>query len=69
MAEEGRFLTEMERYYACDPGVSNFTEEFLVVEGRSGLHLTTRLPIADVPYSLEGHPTLALVEPLDGPDW
>ena len=66
VAEEGRFLAEMERYYACDPGVSNFPEEFLVVEGLSGLHLATRVPIGDVPYSLEGHPTLALVEPTPG---
>ena len=69
VAEETCFVTEMESYYACDPGVSNFPEEFVVIVGHSGLHLTTLVPIADVPYSLEGHPTLEIVGPLDGPDW
>jgi hypothetical protein len=49
--------------------VSNFREEFLVLEGRAGLHLLTLIPIAQVPYSPDGFPVMGIVAPLEGPPW
>ena len=49
--------------------MSNFREEFLVVYGHQGVHVVTLVPIAEIPYSDEGLPTMGVVQPLDGPHW
>ena len=51
----------MESYYSADPRVSNFKEEFLVVYGHHGVHLATLLPIAEIPYTGDGVPTMGIV--------
>ena len=66
---EGKFLTDLESFYGADSGVTNFPEEFLVVNGRYGLHVVTLVPITLVPYSPDGLPTIGVVLPLDGPHW
>ena len=67
--QDSTFISRMESYYSADPGVSNFKEEFLVTPGRYGVHLATLLPIAEIPYTREGIPTLGIVQPLDGIHW
>jgi hypothetical protein len=67
--QDSTFVLGLESYYSADPGVSNFKEEFLVIYGHHGVHLTTLLPITEIPYSRDGIPTMGIVQPLDGIYW
>ena len=62
-------IMKFESFYAVDPPVSNFREEFGIVFGKKGMHLYTMVPVSNVPYTPGGHQPIHIGCPLDGPDW